>query len=117
MQILARDQDRVYFIAVVGYQGETEEKSTRLIRFGAVSYTHLDVYKRQEEIEGEQEDPFILPPTYSQKAQRIMDTLKATQVFHGMGNWADGGVPKRMIDEMYKQYMLAALWAINEGDK
>ena len=24
---------------------------------------------------------------------------------------------KKMIDEMYKQYMLAALWAINEGEK
>ena len=34
VQILARYQDRVYFIAVVGYQGETEERSTRLIRFG-----------------------------------------------------------------------------------
>lgn len=60
---------------------------------------------------------FILPPTYSQKAQTVMDTLKVTQVFYGMGNWGDGEAPKEMIEELYKQYMLAALWAINEGDK
>ena len=97
------------------YAKEIGEKNDSLIFERSMRVIAGD-YSR-EEIEGEQEDPFILPPTYSKKAQRIMDTLKVTQVFHGMGNWADGGVPKRMIDEMYKQYMLAALWAINEGDK
>ena len=73
-------------------------------------------YTRKEIDTAVRENSVILPPTYSEKAQRIMDTLKATQVFHGMGNWADEA-PQKMIDEMYKQYMLAALWAINEGDK
>ncbi|MFR4251759.1 MAG: hypothetical protein ACLUR9_03170 [Christensenellales bacterium] len=74
-------------------------------------------YTRKEIDTAVRENSVILPPTYSEKAQRIMDTLKATQAFHGMGNWGDGEAPKEMIEELYKQYMLAALWAINEGDK
>lgn len=71
----------------------------------------------REEIDNRRETPFILPPSYSEKAQRMMDALRNTQVFHGMGNWGDGTAPDEMIKELYKQYMRVALWAINEGDK
>lgn len=71
----------------------------------------------REEIDNRRETPFILPPSYSEKAQRMMDALRNTQVFHGMGNWGDGTAPDEMIKELYRQYMRVALWAINEGDK
>ena len=71
----------------------------------------------REEIDNRKETPFILPPNYSEKAQRMMDALRNTQVFHGMGNWGDGTAPDEMIKDLYKQYIRAALGAINEGDK
>ena len=71
----------------------------------------------REEIDNRRETPFILPPSYSEKAQRMMDALRESQLFHGMGNWGDGTAPDGMIKDLYKQYMRAALWAINEGDK
>ena len=46
-----------------------------------------------------------------------MDALRCMQVFYGMGNWGDGAAPNEMIEELYEQYIRAALWAINEGDK
>lgn len=71
----------------------------------------------REEIDNRRETPFILPPSYSEKAQRMMDALRESQLFHGMGNWGDGTAPDGMIKDLYKQYMRVALWAINEGDK
>ena len=71
----------------------------------------------REEIDNQRETPFILPPSYSEKAQRMMDALRESQLFHGMGNWGDGTAPDEMIKELDKQYMRVALWAINEGDK
>lgn len=71
----------------------------------------------REEIDNMRERPFILPPNYSEKAQRMIDALRNTQVFHGMGNWGDGTAPSEMVRDLYKQYVRVALWAINEGDK
>ena len=55
----------------------------------------------REEIDNRRETPFILPPSYSEKAQRMMDALRNTQVFHGMGNWGDGTAPDGMIKDLY----------------
>mgnify|MGYP000024254152 CR=1 FL=1 len=86
------------------------EKFNDTLRILSGNYT-------REEIDNRRETPFILPPSYSEKAQRMMDALRESQLFHGMGNWGDGTAPDGMIKDLYKQYMRAALWAINEGDK
>ena len=75
-------------------------------------YTRKEIDEEIDELA-----PFILPQSYKKDAQRIMDALRCMQVFYGMGNWGDGAAPNEMIEELYEQYIRAALWAINEGDK
>ena len=60
----------------------------------------------------------ILPGTYSSTAKALMKALILVgDLFGGMGNWDDGGVPTELTDELYKQFIQGVLYCVNAGDE
>ena len=66
----------------------------------------------------EQRRFIALPSTYHEDAEFYLAILQyLSQVFGGMGNWDDGGVPTELTDELYKQFIQGVLYCVNAGDE
>ena len=65
-----------------------------------------------------EQDKYLLSPIYQDDAKVFMRALFIIgNLFGGMGNWDDGGVPTELTDELYKQFIQGVLYCVNAGDE
>ena len=76
----------------------------------------LEILKKRSSEES-QNIRYHLPNTYGQEAQTLYKALQLIDLFGGMGNWDDGGVPTELTDELYKQFIQGVLYCVNAGDE